>query len=66
MERWKDGNELDINTESIRLLANAVFFYNATLMSSLYQHYQSIDTEMAKAILRFSPVAWQHINYIGK
>ena len=58
--------ELDINAESIRLIANAVIFYNATLLSTLYQHYQSVDPEMAKAILRFSPVAWQHINFIGK
>jgi len=32
----------------------------------LPQHYQSINPEMAKQILRFSPVAWQHINFIGK
>jgi hypothetical protein len=43
-----------------------VIFYNATLLSELYQHYQSVDPEMAKEILRFSPVAWQHINFIGK
>jgi TnpA family transposase len=58
--------ELDINAESIRLIANAVIFYNATLLSELYQHYQSVDPSMAKQILRFSPVAWQHINFIGK
>jgi TnpA family transposase len=58
--------ELDINADSIRLIANAAIFYNATLLSELYQHYQSVDPKMAKEILRFSPVAWQHINFIGK
>ena len=58
--------ELDINAESIRLIANAVIFYNATLLSGLNQHYQAVDPKMAKEILRFSPVAWQHINFIGK
>jgi len=58
--------ELDINAESIRLIANAVIFYNATLLSTLYQHYQAVYPEMAKAILRFSPVAWLHFNFIGK
>lgn len=58
--------ELDINAECIRLIANAVIFYNATLLSELYQHYQSVDAGMAKQILRLSPVAWQHINLIGK
>jgi len=55
-----------IDAESNRLIANAVILYNATLLSTLYKHYQSVDTEMAKAILGFSPVAWQHINFIGK
>ena len=58
--------ELDVNAECIRLIANAVIFYNATLLSELYLHYQSVDPKMAKEILRFSPVAWQHINFIGK
>jgi len=58
--------ELDINAESIRLIANAVIFYNATLLSTLHQHYQLINHEMAKQVLQFSPVAWQHINFIGK
>jgi len=47
-------------------ICDRTIFYNATLLSTLYQHYQSVDHEMAKAILRFSPVAWQHINFIGK
>ena len=58
--------ELDVNAECIRLIANAVIFYNATLLSGLNQHYQAVDPKMAKEILRFSPVAWQHINFIGK
>ena len=58
--------ELDINAEAIRLIANAVIFYNATLLSMLYQHYQTVNPEIANAIRRFSPVAWQHINFIGR
>ncbi len=58
--------ELDINAEAIRLIANAVIFYNATLLSTLYQHYQTVNPEIANAIRRFSPVAWQHINFIGR
>jgi TnpA family transposase len=66
MLNGKTEMELDINAESIRLIANAVIFYNATLLSTLHQHYQKVDPEMAKQIIRFSPVAWQHINFIGK
>ena len=43
-----------------------MIFYNATLLSTLYQHYQAVDPEMAKTICRFSPVAWRHINFIGR
>nr|WP_305910342.1 transposase [Methylomarinum sp. Ch1-1]MDP4523090.1 transposase [Methylomarinum sp. Ch1-1] len=66
MLNGKTEIELDINAESIRLIANAVIFYNATILSALYQHYQTSDPSKAKEILRFSPVAWQHINFIGK
>ncbi|MDZ4150857.1 MAG: Tn3 family transposase [Methylicorpusculum sp.] len=66
MLNGKTEIELDINAESIRLVANAVIFYNATILSALHQHYQTSDPSKAKEILRFSPVAWQHINFIGK
>lgn len=66
MLRGKNEIELDINAESIRLIANTVIFYNATLLSNLYQHYMSADPDIAKEIVRLSPVAWQHINFIGK
>jgi hypothetical protein len=64
----KGMNEIepDINAESIRLIANTVIFYNTTLLSMLYQHYSLIDPEKTKEIIRFSPVAWQHISFIGK
>jgi len=62
----KNEIELDINAEAIRLIANAVIFYNASLLSALYQHFLSVDPEMARTIARFSPVAWQHISFIGK
>lgn len=58
--------ELDINAEAIRLIANAVIFYNATSLSTLYQHFLSVEPEMVRTIVRFSPVAWQHISFIGK
>jgi len=46
----KNEIELDINAESIRLIAITVIFYNATLLSTLYQHYHSVDPEKIKEI----------------
>jgi len=66
MLNGKNEIELDINAEAIRLCANAVIFYNASLLSMLYEHYLDSDPQKAKEILRFSPVAWQHISFIGK
>jgi len=66
MLKGRNEIELDINAESIRLIANTVIFYNATLLSMLHQHYSLVDPEKAKEIIRFSPVAWQHISFIGK
>jgi TnpA family transposase len=58
MLNGKNEIELDINAESIRLIANAVIFYNATLLSKLYEYYRDRDLEKAKEISRLSPVAW--------
>ena len=62
----KTDIELDINTESIRLISNAVIYYNATLLSNLYGHYKEIDSEKTRKISKLSPVAWRHISFIGK
>lgn len=62
----KDEIELGVNAESIRLIATVVIFYNATLLSQLYEHYRAFDPEIAKEIARLSPVAWQHLSFIGK
>ncbi len=58
--------QLDINAQSIRLIALCIIYYNAYMLSGLYNHYLQDDNEITKQIIRFSPVAWQHINLIGK
>ena len=57
----KNEIALDINAESIRLITNAVTFYNATILSRLYEHYLSIYPMKASNIARLSPVAWRPI-----
>ena len=62
----KNEKDLIVNNECARLIANCIIFYNASILSGIYDHYKkgSMDKECAK-IIRFSPVAWQHINLIG-
>ena len=66
MLNGKTEIELDINAESIRLIANTVIFYNASLLSKIYEYYRNTEPEKVKNISRLSPVAWQHLSFIGK
>ena len=66
MLNGKNEIELDINAQAIRLIAIAVIFYNATLLSSVFVHNRSVSPEKLAVIIRLSPVAWLHISFIGK
>ena len=61
------GNEFLLYNECTRLIANCVIYYNAALLSSLYEAYEkSGDHEKCELIKRLSPVAGHHINLVGK
>lgn len=63
----KTETDLIINNECARLIAICIIFYNASLLSGIYEHFRSrgMTAECIK-IVRLSPVAWIHINLIGK
>ena len=60
-------NEIEMYNECTRFVANCIIYYNAALLSELYNTYnkqkQQIHCDLIK---RLSPIAWQHINLIGK
>jgi TnpA family transposase len=59
--------EIIISNECARLLANCIIFYNASILSGMYEYYKSKNmTAECEWIIRLSPVAWQHINLIGR
>jgi TnpA family transposase len=59
--------ELSAYNECNRLIANCIIYYNAKLLSNLYLAYEEQgDAENCELIKRLSPVAWQHINLMGK
>lgn len=59
--------ELIINNECARLVAICIIFYNAYLLSKIYEYCKSKGMiEECKKIIRLSPVAWQHISLVGK
>jgi TnpA family transposase len=59
--------ELAISNEANRFLACCIIYYNCVLLSFLLGYLdQKKDKDLYELITRLSPVAWQHINMIGK
>lgn len=58
--------EIAVWNECARLLANAIIYYNATLLTNLMKYFEkSGQTEKYEFVQRLSPVAWVHINFLG-
>ena len=65
--RFKTEQEQQIWQECSRLITNCIISYNATILSTLLNHRESIgDIEGVAALKKVSPVAWQHINLYGR
>ena len=59
--------ELQIWEACIRLVANCIIFYNAFLLSKIYEVLEARqDLQDLEFIKRLSPIAWQHIHLGGK
>ena len=59
--------EIAISNECNRFLAICIIYYNCILLSFLLESLdKEKDKELYELITRLSPVAWQHINMIGK
>ncbi len=63
--RGSSENEIDIWSECARLLTNCIIYYNTDILSRILKK-SGHSPEMIDAINRISPVAWQHINFLGK
>jgi hypothetical protein len=58
--------DIAISNQCGRLLANIVIAYNSILLSKLLTRYTASGNQKAlKRIKRISPVAWQHIYFLG-
>lgn len=65
--RVKTEAEQNIWNDCSRLIANAIIYYNTALLSKVYEQKRAVEDERAIATLRgVSPVAWRHVNLIGK
>ncbi len=58
--------DIAISNQCGRLVANVVIAYNSILLSGLLNRYQGEGNQKALDLLkRISPVAWQHIHFLG-
>ena len=65
--RLKTEYEQQLWEECSRLVTNCIIFYNATILSNLLAHKESMGDLQGVALLKqVSPVAWQHINLQGR
>ena len=65
--RGNSEAELVIWNQCARLLINAIIFYNGSLLSAALKKYTALKDQAAVDIIkRISPLAWAHINMIGK
>jgi hypothetical protein len=55
--------ELEIWNECARLVASAIIFYNAYILSALLD--KAKDDKQIAIVTQWSPVAWGHINFLG-
>ncbi|MCF6247092.1 MAG: Tn3 family transposase [Desulfobacula sp.] len=59
--------EIAVWNECARLLANSIIYYNAILLTNLMEYFKkSGQSEKYEFVKRLSPVAWVHINFLGR
>lgn len=63
--RGSNSLELEVWNESARLLTNCIIYYNTDLLSRIIDRTDA-DPKVLEQFNRISPVAWQHINFLGK
>jgi len=65
--RFKSEYEQNIWNEAARLLTNCILFYNLTILSELLKEKEANKLlEEIGVINQLSPMAWQHINFMGR
>lgn len=60
--RARNEVELTLWSESCRLIANCIIYYNSVILSSILSQSNS---DFLKVAGRISPIAWKHINFYG-
>ncbi|KKB96531.1 Tn3 transposase DDE domain protein [Candidatus Arcanobacter lacustris] len=64
-KRIVDNN---VSAHAVRLLANKIISYNATILNIIYQKLiaAGVQKSVIDNFIRISPVAWEHISFTGR
>jgi TnpA family transposase len=58
--------EIEISNQCARLIANAIIYYNSSILSRLLVRYEVSENAKALALIKkISPVAWRHVHLNG-
>jgi len=57
-----------ISSHAVRLLANCIIAYNATVLNILYEKLinSGAPQEIIDKFIRISPIAWDHLSFTGR
>lgn len=61
----KTDIECEISNQCSRLVANAIIYYNACILSKLFEKLDGTDSAKIEMLKKLSPIAWQHIHMLG-
>lgn len=65
--RFRSEYEQNIWNECSRLLTNCILYYNIAILSNAVKRKEEISaTEDIITLKQISPMAWQHINFLGR
>lgn len=65
--RFRTEGDQQIWGECSRLLTNCIIYYNAVILSQLFQaKLQDGNERDIQRLARVSPVAWRHVNFQGR
>lgn len=59
-------NEIMVWDECARLITSCIIYYNIDLLSKIKGHSKIKDLKLDSYFTAISPVAWRHINFLGK
>lgn len=62
----KTDTAISVSNECGRLIANAIIYYNSAILSKMKDKFEAEgNTKGIELLKKISPVAWQHINFMG-